>query len=635
MALLSAPRSLALGLASFLAAAMVAVVVAAGPAEATGTPEAFVATDDGTVVAEIHERGDAPAALEAAFSSRLGTGLRIEYVYNAHIGVSYPVDDPLAPIQWHLDRVRVASAWASVSGGGAVVAIVDSPVNVTGSDGFCAPVVHPYDAITGVAGFAPLNVMAEFGHGTHIAGTVAQCTNNGIGVAGLAPGAAMMPVKVLDDTGFGMTSDLVEGIDWAVAHGADVINLSLGRDCDAPYGPSCSDVAVDAAIRRAHEAGIVLVASSGNQASSYLAYPAAHPDVIAVGATTRSDLLWVEGPGTGSNRGSTLDLVAPGVDIVQETTSFGVYGYGSGVGTSSAAPQVAAAAALMLELDPTLRPDDIRFILRDRAVDLGSPGYDTSFGAGLLDIAAATEAATPPCPEGASCDTVVGIDVGSEFGLRSALVAAPPVSSFFFGDPGDVPFMGDWDGDGVATPGLYRQSDGFVYVRDSNTQGVADREFFFGDPGDVPLVGDFDGDGRDSVSVWRASEARVYVINELGGDGGGLGAAEYSFGFGNPGDTPFVGDFDGDGVDSVGLYRTSTGFVYFRNGLSTGVADLEFFFGDPGDQILAGDWDGDGDDTVAVYRPSTGRLYVNLENAAGTADWTGHVGTPAWVVRTH
>ena len=210
-----------------------------------------------------------------------------------------------------------------------------------------------------------------------------------------------------------------------------------------------------------------------------------------------------------------------------------------------------------------------------------------------------------------------------------------PVSSFFFGDPGDVPFMGDWDGDGVATPGLYRQSDGFVYVRDSNTQGVADREFFFGDPGDVPLVGDFDGDGRDSVSVWRASEARVYVINELGGDGGGLGAAEYSFGFGNPGDTPFVGDFDGDGVDSVGLYRTSTGFVYFRNGLSTGVADLEFFYGDPGDQILAGDWDGDGDDTVAVYRPSTGRLYVSLENAAGTADWTGHVGTPAWVVRTH
>jgi uncharacterized protein YkwD len=233
----------------------------------------------------------------------------------------------------------------------------------------------------------------------------------------------------------------------------------------------------------------------------------------------------------------------------------------------------------------------------------------------------------PPSPCIETCDGFATVDASGHWRVFDEIGPESPVSSFFFGDPGDVPFMGDWDGDGVATPGLYRQSDGFVYVRDSNTQGVADREFFFGDPGDVPLVGDFDGDGRDSVSVWRASEARVYVINELGGDGGGLGAAEYSFGFGNPGDTPFVGDFDGDGVDSVGLYRTSTGFVYFRNGLSTGVADLEFFYGDPGDQILAGDWDGDGDDTVAVYRPSTGRLYVNLENAAGTADWTGSIGT--------
>jgi len=169
-------------------------------------------------------------------------------------------------------------------------------------------------------------------------------------------------------------------------------------------------------------------------------------------------------------------------------------------------------------------------------------------------------------------------------------------------------------------------------VKDSNTQGIADREFFFGNPGDVPLVGDFDGDGRDSVSIWRPAEARVFVINELGADGGGLGASEFSFFFGNPGDTPFVGDFDGDGIDTVGLYRRSTGFVYFRNANSTGIADLSFFYGDPGDQILAGDWDGDGDDTVAVYRPSTGRVYVNLENTNGAADWDGYVGTYPYVV---
>jgi len=126
--------------------------------------------------------------------------------------------------------------------------------------------------------------------------------------------------------------------------------------------------------------------------------------------------------------------------------------------------------------------------------------------------------------------------------------------------------------------------------------------------------------------------ARVFVINKLGQDGEGLGAADFSFSFGNPGDTPFVGDFDGDDIDTIGLYRQSTGFVYFRNSNSTGVADLSFFYGDAGDQILAGDWDGDGDDTVAVYRPSTGRVYVNLENTNGAADWDGYVGLYPYVL---
>jgi hypothetical protein len=224
------------------------------------------------------------------------------------------------------------------------------------------------------------------------------------------------------------------------------------------------------------------------------------------------------------------------------------------------------------------------------------------------------------------CDSVGFIDGGGEWSLFDALSAERSVDDFYYGNPGDVPFMGDWDGDGVATPGLYRQSDGFVYLRHSNTEGIADTTFFFGNPGDFPLVGDFNGNGKDSVSIYRSSEARVYVINELGEDGGGLGAADYSFLFGNPGDTPFVGDFDGDGIDTVGLHRASTGFVYFRDSLTDGNADSSFFYGNPGDVILAGDWDGDGDDTVAVFRPSSGRIYVNLENSTGAADYTLYVG---------
>ena len=94
-----------------------------------------------------------------------------------------------------------------------------------------------------------------------------------------------------------------------------------------------------------------------------------------------------------------------------------------------------------------------------------------------------------------------------------------------------------------------------------------------------------------------------------------------------PGDTPFVGDFDGDGIDTVGLYRASTGFVYFRDSLTEGEADYSVFLGEPGDVILAGDWDGDGDDTVAVYRPSMRRVYLYLENSDSVADYSLYVGS--------
>ncbi len=594
-------------------------------------PEAFVVTGTGEIVATVFDAEDAADALESAFAARSGEALHIELVYRSHTGVAYPLNDPLAGVQWNLDAVGVADAWKTFNGAGTVVAILDSPINFTGSDGLCAEMVHPYNALTRTPGLSPLNVVSGFGHGTHIAGTVAQCTNNGVGVAGFAPGATIMPVQVLDETGTGLSSDLAAGIDWAVDHGADVINLSLGKECTTPW-PVCSDFLVDLAIGRAIQAGVILVASSGNQASDHLAYPAAHPDLLSVGATDDADNLWYEGPVLGSSGGATLDIVAPGVDIVQETTAFGEYSYGSGAGTSMAAPHVTAAIALMLDADPTLSRVDVRHILRERAVDLGSPGWDPLHGHGRLAIGPSVAAATPPCPIGRTCDSVIEVDTGGRWSLWQGLRGTPPVSPFFFGDPGDVPFMGDWDGDGVATPGLYRQSDGFVYLRFSNSQGVADLEFFFGDPGDVPLVGDFDGDGRDSVSIWRASEARVYVINELGEAGKGLGSAQYSFSFGNPGDAPYVGDFDGDGIDTVGLYRESTGFVYFRNANSSGAADSSFFFGDPGDRIVAGDWDGDRRDSLGVYRASTGRFYVSLENAAGPADWSRYVGSPAFLV---
>ena len=224
------------------------------------------------------------------------------------------------------------------------------------------------------------------------------------------------------------------------------------------------------------------------------------------------------------------------------------------------------------------------------------------------------------CPPGKDCDVVAFQDAGGKFHLWDKVASPHATTSFFYGNPGDIAFSGDWNCDGVDTPGLYRQSDGFVYLRNSNTQGIADITFFFGNPGDFPLAGDFDKDGCDTVSIYRPSEARIYIINDLGQNGGGLGAADYAFYFGNVGDVPFTGDFNGDGVDSVGLHRASSGFVYFRNSNSTGVADAQFFFGNPGDKLAAGDWNGDGIDTVGVYRPSTGFLYIRNSNTQGNAD---------------
>jgi hypothetical protein len=170
-----------------------------------------------------------------------------------------------------------------------------------------------------------------------------------------------------------------------------------------------------------------------------------------------------------------------------------------------------------------------------------------------------------------------------------------------------------------------------VYLRNSNTQGPADIRFFFGNPGDVPFAGDFDADGCDTVSIYRPSEQRFYIINQLGTDGGGFGAAKYSFMFGDPGDQPFVGDFNGNGQDTVGLHRESSGLVYFRNTNTTGIADNQFYFGDPGDRFMAGDWNGDGTDTPGLFRPSNRTVYLRCTNTQGVADETWTIGASGWL----
>jgi SpoIID/LytB domain protein len=188
--------------------------------------------------------------------------------------------------------------------------------------------------------------------------------------------------------------------------------------------------------------------------------------------------------------------------------------------------------------------------------------------------------------------------------------------TLYYGNPADIPYVGDWDGNGTVTLGLYRQSTGFLYLRNTNTQGVADIEIFYGNPGDLPISGDWDGDGIDTVGIFRPSEAKFYLRNT-----NTQGFGDMSFHFGDGGDVPIAGDWNGDGIDTVGIFRSTEGRVYMTN-THSGTADFEFNYTGvrTGDRILAGDWDGDGIDTVGVFRPGDAAFYLRDTYEQATAN---------------
>ncbi len=252
------------------------------------------------------------------------------------------------------------------------------------------------------------------------------------------------------------------------------------------------------------------------------------------------------------------------------------------------------------------------------------------------------EATPPPPPAMERAPDTVGLHDPStgHWHLRNS---RGQVTVFTYGNPADQPFMGDWDCDGVDTAGLYRTVDGpsgpggKVYLRNSNSTGIADVEYFFGDPGDIAVPGDWDGDGCDTVGLFRPGDGplgTLFITNRLGSLGRGIGAAEISFPFGDPAFPPFAGDFDSDGTDQPG-YHTAAGRamnVFLFAGLANGTADHDFLYGNPGDRGLVGDWDGDGTDTIGVYRPGDAMFYLRNANTTGIANEVISIpADPTWV----
>jgi subtilisin family serine protease len=290
--------------------------------------------------------------------------------------------DPNDPAYSHgsqgdLARIGMPAAWPTTRGTpSVVVAVLDTGTTVGHEDLVGTSFVAPFDELTRKA-----DAVDDNGHGTHVTGTIAAQTNNAVGIAGMAPGVSIMPVKVLDEFGSGGLGAILDGIDYARLHGADVINMSLGGHLE-PDDAAWAQPTINAA----YAAGITIVASAGNSGSGAISYPCAFVHVICVGATNNADA-----HADFSNTNAYVDVTAPGVDIVSTVP----HGYATFDGTSMSAPHVAALAALIRSAHPGETVDQVETTILSTAVDLGSPGRDVTFGVGRIDAGAAVNLPPP------------------------------------------------------------------------------------------------------------------------------------------------------------------------------------------------------------------------------------------------
>lgn len=274
---------------------------------------------------------------------------------------------PAQTIEWGVKRVNAPQAWTSGhTGAGVKIAVLDTGI-----------ARHSDLTIAGGVAFTGRSYVDDNGHGTHVAGIIAA-RDNTIGVVGVAPEALLYAVKVLDRKGSGYVSDVVAGIDWAISEKMDIINMSLGSS-------SKSD-ALETAVNKAYDNGILLVAAAGNSGTintsiQNVEYPAKFSSVIAVAATDTVDLR-----ASFSSTGPEVEVSAPGVNI---KSTYLNNSYVTMSGTSMATPMVSGDLALLIQANPTLTNTQLRALLDNlsadqRVIDLGTIGKDNLYGYGLI-----------------------------------------------------------------------------------------------------------------------------------------------------------------------------------------------------------------------------------------------------------
>lgn len=311
----------------------------------------------------------------------------------------YNATDKVDPL-WNLKSLSMDKVWDISQGENVVVAVIDTGVDYTHPD-LAANMDRNISGISVGRNFTskdPKDYMDKYGHGTHIAGTIAATGNNGIGIVGLAPKAKIMPIKGLGDDGCGYDDDLINGVYYAYNHGAKILNISWGGIGTDPF--------LDEAFKKVKDQGAIVIVAAGNDSADASNFsPASSPSVITVGASDSTGKIAYF-----SNLGPKIDVVAPGVNILStmpknsaiadEDPGAMVGGiYAKLDGTSMATPHVSAQAALLLSKHPNWNSDQILNAMRQNATDAGLPGPDDIFGYGIINPLATLSAnviVTPP-----------------------------------------------------------------------------------------------------------------------------------------------------------------------------------------------------------------------------------------------
>ena len=321
--------------------------------------------------------GRAQAAATIATVRRSARTLAVSI--DRRVAESATSNDTYRYSQWGMDKLRAETAWSLHTATGRTVAVIDTGVD--GSQPDLAGRLLSGAQFLNSATSTGNGLTDPVGHGTHVAGIIGAIANNGIGVAGLAQGVMILPVRVLDANGSGWFSDIASGVLYAADHGVTAINMSLAG--------TYADPTLAAAVRYAQAKDIVVVAAAGNSKlnGNPLLYPADFPGVVAVAATDSTNAV-----ANFSETGAAVTIAAPGISIAS-TFPGGQYMVLSG--TSMASPFVAATVALVRAAAPGLSATATIADLTATADDLGAPGRDDTFGAGLVDPVAAMLAVLP------------------------------------------------------------------------------------------------------------------------------------------------------------------------------------------------------------------------------------------------